>query len=102
MLGSVRIRGLQPIPGVRYRIRVGLGAGWLRRVETKLSCECRCGEMRRKWGIWLREGGNGRCKRGEIMGGRLGRGGGRNCAQDLREGRNEGIVLGKVSIEILC
>ena len=36
------------------------------------------------------------------MGGRLGRGGGGNCAQDLRQGRNEGVMLGKVSIEILC
>jgi len=36
------------------------------------------------------------------MGGRLRRGGGGNCAQYLREGRDEGIMLGEVSVEILC
>ena len=86
---------------MRYGIRVGLGAGWLCRIETEFICEFRCGEMGREWGIGLREGGNRGCERGEVVGGHLGRGGSGNCAQDLGEGRNERIMLGKVSIEIL-
>jgi len=102
VLGGVGIRGLRPIPRMGYRIGFGLGTGRLCRIETEFGDECRRGKLRGKGGVGLREGGGGRCKWGEVMGDRLGRGGGRNCAQDLREGRNEWIMLGKVPIEIHC
>ena len=83
-------------PGIRIR----LGARRLGRVEPELGGESRCMERGRKWGIWLGEGGNGRCKWCEILGDHLRRDGSRNCAQDLREGRNERVILGKDSIKI--
>ena len=77
-------------------MRVGLGL-----VETELSGGHRRGELRRKGGIGLSERGDGRSKGSEILGDRWQRDGGRDCAQDPREGRNERVMLGKVSIEVL-
>jgi hypothetical protein len=81
----------------RVRVRVGLG-----RVETELGGGGRrCGELRREGGIGLGEGGDGCSKGSEVLGDRWQRDGGRDCAQDPREGRNERVILGKVSIKVL-
>lgn len=71
-------------------------------VETVLGSERICGKLRRKDGFGWGKGCDGPCKWSEVMCGRLGRNGGRNCAQNSREGRDVGMMLREVSIEIDC
>lgn len=79
-----------------------MGARRVCRVESVLAGKCICGELGRKDRVRRGGGCDGPRKWSEVLCGRLGWNGGRNRAQNSREGQNVGMMLGEVLVEIPC